>query len=275
MPSKRQSNSSNLEISLGEAASQFLSAIPADLTAVTQQDVFKFIRWYGENRRISSIIGQEIANYSEQLNASPTKSIEHLNAVKQFLTFAHKQGFTSTNLAPHIRVKKLPAKSSSLSQGKAEDAIMLTRQGYEEIKIKLAALKEERPKIAEELTKAAADKDFRENAPLEAARERQGHVEGQIRELENTVKRAKVVETSSEGIVRITLGDTVTISDVSSGEKINYMLVGSKEANIKQGKISIVSPMGQALFNKEIGDVLEVNAPSGLLKYKILEITRS
>ena len=71
---------------------------------------------------------------------------------------------------------------------------MLTSQGYEEIKNKLAALKEERPKIAEELRRAAADKDFRENAPLEAAREKQGHIEGQIRELENTVKRAKVVE---------------------------------------------------------------------------------
>jgi transcription elongation factor GreA len=128
--------------------------------------------------------------------------------------------------------------------------------------------------MADELRKAAADKDFRENAPLAAAREKQGHIEGKILELENTIKRAKVVEVSTESVLRITIGDVVTISDITSAEKINYTLVGSKEANIKQGKISIVSPMGQALFNKQIGDILEVNAPSGILKYKIMEISR-
>ena len=151
---------------------------------------------------------------------------------------------------------------------------MLTRQGFEEIKARLAVLKEERPKIAEELHKAAADKDFRENAPLEAAREKQGHIEGQIRQLEDTLKNAEVIESSSETSIRITLGDTVHISDLASGEKINYIVVGAKEANIKLGKISIVSPMGQALFNKETRDVINVSTPSGILSYEIIEIVR-
>ncbi len=274
MPSKRRSQPSNPEIILGEAVGLYLSTVPSELSSEIQQDVFKFVRWYGETRQMASLTGQEIANYSEQLNSSPTKAIEHLNAVKQFLHYAHKQGFTAANLSAHVRVKKLPAKTSAKTQGKAEEAIILTSQGYEELKHKLSALKEERPKIADELRKAAADKDFRENAPLEAAREKQGHVEGQIRELENTMKRAKVVEVSTDSVLRITIGDIVTISDITTTEKINYTLVGSKEANIKQGKISIVSPMGQALFNKQIGDVLEVNAPSGILKYTIVEISR-
>jgi len=134
---------------------------------------------------------------------------------------------------------------------------------------------EERPKIAEELRRAASDKDFRENAPLEAAREKQGHVEGQILELENTLKKAKIIEASMRNGLKITMGDTVTVADASSGEKINYTLVSSKEANIQQGKISIVSPMGQALFNKEVGDTLEVSAPSGIIRYKIMNIARS
>lgn len=275
MPSKRQSHFPDIEISLGEAAGQFLSTTPGELMAITQQDIFKFVRWYGENRLFSSLVAQEVANYCEQLNSSSSQAIEHLNTVKQFLSYAHKQKFTSANLAPHIRIKKTTAKKTGPPQIKTKDDIILTSQGYQELKNKLAALQAERPKIADELKKAAADKDFRENAPLEAARERQGLIEGQIREIENTLKRAKVVESVSEGTYKITIGDTVTISDISSGEKIVYMLVGSKEANIKQGKISIVSPMGQALFNKEIGDILEVNAPSGLLKYKILEILRA
>lgn len=274
MPSKRRPPLSNIEISLGEAASRFLSTVPSELTSSVQQDIFKFIRWYGETRNISSLIGQEIANYSEQMSASSNQSIEHLNTVKQFLSFANKQGLTPINLAPHIRVKKITSKKSSQSSAKVQDAVILTSQGYEELKTKLAALKEERPKIAEELKKAAADKDFRENAPLEAARERQGHIEGQIRELEDTLKKAKVVETVTEGVLRTKIGDSVTIVDVSSEEKIQYILVGSKEANIRLGKVSIASPMGQALFNKQIGEVLEVNAPSGILKYQILEISR-
>ena len=252
----------------------YLSTVSPELSSEIQQDVFKFVRWYGETRQMATLTSQEIANYSEQLNSSPNKSIEHLNIVKQFLNYAHKQGFTAANLSAHVRVKKLSIKAPAKAHGKAEETIILTSQGYEELKNKLSVLKEERPKIAEELTKAAADKDFRENAPLEAAREKQGHIEGQIRDLENTIKRAKVVEVSSESVLRITIGDVVTISDVTSAEKINYTLVGSKEANIKQGKISIVSPMGQALFNKQIGDVLEVNAPSGILKYTIMEISR-
>jgi transcription elongation factor GreA len=276
MPSVKRSQSPNPDLSLGEAASRYLSAIPGELSSAVQQDVFRFTRWYGETRQMASLTGQEVANYSEQLNASPTKSVEHLTAIKQFLTFAQKQGFITSNLAAHVRIKKLPSRMRSVSTGgKAEETIVLTKSGYTDLVNKLSVLKEERPKIADELRKAAADKDFRENAPLEAARERQGHVEGQIRELENTIKRAKVVETTSEGVHRVTIGDVVTIADVTSGEKIIYTLVGSKEANIRQGRISIVSPMGQALFNKEIGDVLEVNAPSGVLKYRILEISRN
>ncbi|MGA2367949.1 MAG: transcription elongation factor GreA [Dehalococcoidia bacterium] len=259
---------------MGEAATRFLSSIPAEQTSGTQQEVFKFIRWYGEDRKIDSLTGQEVANYTENFYASSTQSDEHLKKVKQFLSYAHKAKLINTNLSAHIKIKKVAAKSVPVVAAKSEEPVLLTRQGYEEIKARLAVLKEERPRMAEELRKAAADKDFRENAPLEAAREKQGHVEGQIRELENTLKNAKVIEASSETSIRITLGDTVLISDLASGEKINYIVVGAKEANIKLGKISIVSPMGQALFNKETGDVLNVSTPSGILSYEIIKIIR-
>jgi transcription elongation factor GreA len=273
MPSK-QKPTLNSGISLGEAATRFLSATPSQLSSGTQQEIFKFIRWYGEDRKFISLTGQEVANYTENFYASGAQSDEHLKIVKQFLLYAHKAKLIDTNLSAHIKIKKIAAKSTPARSVKSEEPVMLTRQGYEEIKARLAALKEERPKIADELHKAAADKDFRENAPLEAAREKQGHVEGQIRELENTLKNAKVIESTTETSVRITLGDTVLISDLASGEKINYILVGAKEANIKLGKISIVSPMGLALFNKETGNILNVSTPSGVLRYEIIKIIK-
>jgi transcription elongation factor GreA len=276
MPSTHKHNPTDSDLSLGQTTTRFLATIPPESSARVQQEVFKFIRWYGDNKKVSSLTGQEVANYSEQLNTSSAQSADHLTTVKQFLAYAYKQGFSHTNLAPHIRIKKIASKKRlAPSTARAEEPVMLTSQGYEELKNKLSELKEERPKMAEELRKAAADKDFRENAPLAAARERQGHIEGQIRELEETVKRAKVVKTVKESVLRVTLGDLVAISYVETGEKINYTLVSAREANIKQGKISMVSPMGQSLFNKEIGDDFEVNAPSGVLKYKIIEINRT
>jgi len=275
MPSKHKPQTPDPGSSLGDMATLYLSTISNAQASEIHQELFKFIRWYGEERQVISLTGQEISNYSEQFITATTKSVQHLNIVKLFLAYAHKCGITSSNLGAHIRVKKVVTRNSSAVARKVDEPIFMTSQGHEELKRKLAALKEERPKITEEIHKAAADKDFRENAPLEAAREKQGHIEGQIRDIENTLKRAKVVESTDGHGLRISIGDTTTIADTTSGEKISYTLVGSKEANIKQGRISIVSPMGQALFNKEVGAVLEVNAPSGVLRYKILDITKS
>ncbi len=275
MAPKQHHQPADPETSLGDTATRFLLTVPSETSSETQQEVFKFIRWYGGERKIRTITSQEIANYSDQFQLPTVQAAAHLNAVKQFLSFAFKQGYIGSNLAAHIKVKKASVKSQSSTSVKAEEEIVLTRQGYDELKKKLAALMEERPKIAEELRRAASDKDFRENAPLEAAREKQGHVEGQILELENTLKKAKIIEASKQNGLKITMGDTVTVADAASGEKINYTLVSSQEANIQQGKISIVSPMGQALFNKEVGDTLEVSAPSGIIKYKIMNVDRS
>ncbi len=275
MPTKQKTQNLDPGINLGDMATRYLSTISDAQASEIHQDIFKFIRWYGEDRQVASLTGQEVCNYSDQFITATTRSVQHLNIVKVFLAYAHKCGVTNSNLGAHIRVKKVSTRNTQTITRKVDEPIIMTEQGYEDLKKKLAALKEERPKITEEIRKAAADKDFRENAPLAAAREKQGHIEGQIREIENTLKRAKVAKTNEDQGLRISIGDTATISDTVSGEKISYTLVGSKEANIKNGRISIVSPMGQALFNKEVGDVFEVNAPSGVLQYKILDITKS
>lgn len=275
MPSKHKPQPFDPGINLGEISTRYLSTISDAQASEIHQDIFKFIRWYGEERQIISLTGQEIANYSDQFITATTRSVQHLNAVKLFLAYIHKCGVTTSNLGAHIRVKKVSTRNTSGVVRKTEEPILMTKQGHNDLKKKLAALKEERPRITEDITKAAADKDFRENAPLQAAREKLGHIEGQIKDIENTLKRSRVIESSDGQGVKVSIGDTVTIIDTVSGEKITYTLVGPKEANIKQGRISIVSPTGQVLFNKEEGDELEVNAPSCVLCYKILEIVKN
>jgi len=184
MPSKHKNQTPDPGITLGDIATRYLSTISDAQASEIHQEIFKFIRWYGEERQVISLTGQEVSNYSDQFITATTKSVQHLNIVKLFLAYAHKSGLTSSNLGAHIRVKKVSTKNSPSVARKVDEPIIMTRQGHEELKIKLAALKEERPKITEEIRRAAADKDFRENAPLEAAREKQGHIEGQIRDIE-------------------------------------------------------------------------------------------
>ena len=149
-----------------------------------------------------------------------------------------------------------------------EEQIVITRQGFEDAKNRLEQLKNEQPQIREEIRTAAADKDLRENAPFHAAREKMSYLEGEIRLLENTLRRAKIVE-SKEGS-KIGLGDTVTIENLDDEERSTYTLVGPREANMREGKVSISSPLGQALMRTSVGDSVDVKAPSGVFSYTIV-----
>jgi transcription elongation factor GreA len=274
MPSKQRSQSTEPGVSLGDAATRFLTTVSIGSQSEAQQEVIKFVRWFGEGRMTGTLTGQEVVNYSEQIYTSTNKSTEHLNTIKKFLQFVHKENYTSANLGIHIKIKKVPGKTASGIAVRTDEPVFLTRQGYEEAKARLAHLQSERPRIAEEIHRAAADKDFRENAPLQAAREHMSHLEGQIKEHEDTLRRAKVVEDQPDKGLRVGIGDIVVLEHESSGERITYTLVSSREANVRLGKISVASPMGQAIINKEIGEVVGVNAPSGIINYCIKEIKK-
>lgn len=258
--------------SLGQVATQFLVTLPSKERLKAQQEVHKFVRWYGEKRPLSGLTIPEVANYAEQITASTTEVVEKLGTIRTFLAYTYKQGLTRTNLAVHLKVKKTPVKPTSHSKRYYQRKVVLTSQGYADLEAELDALKNERPRVADELQKAAADKDFRENAPLEAAREYQGQLEARIKELESTLKMAKLVDEQQSSRHEITFGDTVILRDMASGEKLNYTLVDASEANPLEGKISIASPMGQALLGGMKKQKVEVKAPGGILHYQIEDV---
>jgi len=275
MTSKDSPNPITEDQTLGEVATKFLIVLPSDKRPILQQEVNKFIRWYGEKRLINSLTIPEVSSYAEQINATATNPSERLEPVKEFLAYAHKQGFIRTKLATHIKFKKTVLKTSQASKHQNIENISLTAQGYAELESELVTLKNERPRVAEEIRKAAADKDFRENAPLEAAREYQGHLEARIRELEASLKKATIIDKSQINDHKISLGDTIVLKDLTSGEQITYTLVDAREANPTKGKISIVSPIGKAIIGHTKGDNIEVAAPAGVLPYKIEDIKLS
>jgi transcription elongation factor GreA len=269
MTPKKLSEEASSNITLSEAATQFLTSLPLDERLKSQLEIKKFIRWFGERRLINVLSMQEVANYAEQLNFSTSDPPDKFDPVKHFLTFSYKRGLTIQKLTPHFKVKRSAKKLTQSSKSKSNQSISLTQQGYSELESELNSLKEERPLVAAELKKAAADKDFRENAPLEAVREYQGKLEARIKELESTLKVANIIDEKREISRKVTIGDTIVLKDLINGDEITYTLVDSREANPSKGKVSITSPIGQALLGHTTGEDIQVNAPVGKLPYRI------
>ena len=261
--------------SLAQAVARFLATLPPELRQESQQELNRFVRWYGGDRSIAELGAQEIAEYTEGLG-SGAAAAKRLEPVKNLLSYAKKEGLTKTNLAVHLRLGSGSAKKRAGSKRKTGGAalVTLTSQGYAALESELSSLKGERPRIAQELQQAAADKDFRENAPLEAAKERQGQIEARIRDLEAALKAATVLDEMSLDTLEAGIGCNITLRHLDSGEEMRCTLVNPSEADPTLGKLSVASPIGKALFGRRRGEVIEVAAPIGTLHYRIDEIKR-
>jgi transcription elongation factor GreA len=150
----------------------------------------------------------------------------------------------------------------------------MTIEGAERLKAELHRLKTvDRPAVIQALADARSHGDLSENADYDAAKERQGFIEGRISEVEQKLAHAQVIDPSSvDADGRVVFGSTVEIEDVDSGDRNVYQIVGDDEADIKQGKISVNSPIARALIGKTQGDTAEVQAPGGLRNYDIIAV---
>ena len=152
--------------------------------------------------------------------------------------------------------------------------IPITRIGAELLKDELQRLKHvERPSVINAISEARAQGDLSENAEYDAAKEAQGMLESKIKQLEVAVSNAKIVDTSTIDTSKVTILTRVTITNLATKKTVTYQLVGEKEADLKAGKISASSPIGKGLIGKKIGDTAEVQAPNGVMKFSIDNIT--
>ena len=152
--------------------------------------------------------------------------------------------------------------------------IPLTRRGAEKLREELARLKSvERHAVIQAISEARAQGDLSENAEYEAAKDKQGFIEGRIQELEAKLAAAQVIDPSTlDADGRVVFGSTVDLQDDDSGAEVTYQIVGDDEADLKLGLISISSPIARALIGKEAGDVAEVQAPGGLRHWEIVDV---
>ncbi len=265
-------------ITLLQAAGNYAGNVKAkDNHEVMRRELFRFVNWCGPDRLLAQISPSEIGDYADQLGGTGTspQAVERLQVIRDFLSYSKKKGLLEKNLAQHLRIRKPRTRVVKAQGREAEEVIELTSSGHTQLVEELERLKSERAPIAIQIQKAAADKDVRENAPLEAAREQLGLVESRIRTIENTLKYAVVIDQSlrrrgSNQIVK--LGMRVSVKDLKTKRESTYTLVSGSEANSLEGKISDVSPLGKAIVGCKVGQEVDVESPRGKSRYSITKV---
>ena len=154
------------------------------------------------------------------------------------------------------------------------DKVPMTQHGFDQLEAELKRrMSEDRPRIIQAISEARAHGDLSENAEYHAAKEQQSLNEGRIAELEDKISRAEVIDVSKLSGDTVKFGATVKLVDEDTDEERNYRIVGDAEADVKEGRISISSPIARALIGKSVGDSVEVTAPGGARSYEILKIS--
>ena len=149
----------------------------------------------------------------------------------------------------------------------------MTKEGYDKKMKELAYLENvERPEVVKAIVEAREKGDISENAEYDAAKERQGVLEAKISELKNLVATARIIDESKISTDEVQLMNKVTLKNLNNKAKMTYTVVSETEANLREGKISITTPIAKALLGHKVGDVVEVKVPAGVMKFEILEI---
>jgi transcription elongation factor GreA len=261
---------------MSEAARAFAHALPPGKHQ-DSQEALRFARWFGEERSAAELRPVDIESYVESFGVYAPNASARAESLKTFLNYTHKQNITPNRLVSHVRVRRPSGAKRSLAAAatKEQPEVRVTSEGLAELKAELEGLIAQRPGIAEELRHARSDGDVSENAPLDAAREAQGKLEARVRELEAMVRLAVVVEhdedTGTGDVAR--LGSSVVLANLNTGTKLSYQIVNAAEARGGSGRLSVESPVGQAVVGHRAGDVVEVAAPSGVIRFRVEEVT--
>lgn len=268
----------NHDLTLGEVAGRFLSTLKDRDRAAAQTELNRFVREFGSDFRTAELRAMDVENYQEKIERTGADVSQRLEPLKNFLTFVHKQGGAEMNLGKLIKVRRTTttrAGGRRFARAAEEEMVQLTPGGFEDLKTELQFLTTtKREEIARELYEARIDKDFRENAPFDAAKHHQAEVEARIRQIERTLAVAQIVEEQPAQSNIVGIGSTVHLRDLTHDEDLTYTLVGTNEAKPQAGRISVASPVGRALVDHQVGDEIEVSAPMGMIRYKIEKIVK-
>ena len=264
------SEKSNRPSTLVDAALRYLASLSAAKRESVTPAIMNFVRWYGGAKPLSTFSAIKLSEYASGQPAGE-EAASKLRTIKELLVYFGKQGWTETSMNAHLKIKKTPVKVSGTARRPASiEKLVLTPEKQNELETELALLKEKRIHVLDDIKRAAADKDLKENAPYHAAREEKAKLDGKIEELAALLKYAVIdSEHNHTPGNKAELGRCITMRELATGAICVYTLVMPREVNPKSGRISPASPIGKALMGRTIGETIEVVAPAYRFRYAI------
>ena len=273
----RQLTNDDQQLSIAEAISRFVDHQKDSKQAMQgQQELLRFQARIGKDKPITTLHAIDVGDYAKWTSENVENPASRLDPVKKFLTFANRRGWTEISLARYAaaprrnRRRFQNADPSGVSYG--APTARLSEERHAELQAELQRLRDEVPLIREAIRVARSDGDIRENAPLDAAREQQQMVERRIRQLEHDLERVEIVDAANADTGWVSIGSRVTLHDLDSDQVRVFTLVDVREADVGAGKISTVSPIGQALMGRGAGDEVSIATPRGSVQYRIASI---
>ncbi len=260
-------------MTVGQAAARYVGGLPAGQRELAASQIHQFVRSVGPDRTVDRITRLEVERYQQHLADTRGDSSNHLDELKTFLNDLKAKKLTDINLGAGLRVRR----RGGSAQARREEAqtIEVTREGYEQLRAELAHLESVvAPAAREDLAASYQDRDFRENAPYDEAKRHMGEVQGQIERLRSQIRASRIVERQMSGN-RAGLGSHLVLRDLQFDEELDYTLVGPGEVDTRNRRISIQSPVGNALKDRTVGEVVEVDIPSGTARYRIERIEQA
>jgi transcription elongation factor GreA len=267
-------------ITLIAAVTEYLASISEEQHKEAQVELGKFVRWCGRDRDVWELRPADVEEYVQRAASSTTVgAVIRMSQLQAFFSYANKKHLSGQNLAPHVKVRGRGsrARREQESNREALQVVELTQDGFKRLQEELESLQKERTRIARDIRSAAADKDVRENAPLEAARQEQGMLEARIRTIEASLRLAVVADGKSKTggkrvKSRVALGNNILLREMETGQEVSYLLVNPQEADLLGGRLSVKSPVGEAILGHFIGDEIDVVAPRGKIRYCVIDV---
>ena len=260
------------ELTVGDAIRNYITALAPTERPTVVPVLNSFGRWFGLERGLAEIDAVQLERFQDQLIASGIDPTSRLEPLRTFLSDARSKKLIPVALASYVKIKrKSAAERASMGKPVAVQTIDVTRAGFEQLQAELKTLEtDELPAAIGAMQRAAADKDFRENAPYDAAKQHRAEIQRRIDEIKATLAHAAVVDDTNDD--RVGVGTRVVVRDLDDDEEFAYTLVGPGERGT--GKISTQSPVGRALLDHIVGDVVQVTVPAGVHKYRVEKIER-
>lgn len=262
-----------VQISLGDALREYLASLKPDLRHDYEAYVRKYVEHAGADVAVSDLTGSRVESYAEMnIKHTDPNADKRVAALKAWFQFLKKKNYASQNFGIHIRIRK-PANQRAGSRTSAvrieEPPLEMTAEGIEDLRRELAQLEAQVPDMVKAIEVARSDGDLRENAPYHAAREALAFADNRKKRIEGALKRAVVVDRSQKQDDLTAVGSLVTVTYLDKGMQLAYQLVGAREANAAEKKISVESPVGKVLLGRRVGEEVEVEAPQGVMRYRI------